>query len=63
LREDGPLLSLIPGAMAAQQPKMNMVKIADDVYTMVEAGGSSNSTFIITSDGVVVFDHYITESD
>jgi hypothetical protein len=40
------LLSLIPGAVAAQQPKMNMVKIADDVYTMVEAGGSSNSTFI-----------------
>ena len=57
------LLSLLPGALAAQQPKMNMVKIADDVYTMVEAGGSSNSTFIITSDGVVVFDHYITESD
>src|SRR5690349_22903172 len=57
------LLGLIPAALAAQQPKMNMVKIADDVYTMVEAGGSSNSTFIITSDGVVVFDHYLTESD
>ena len=57
------LLGLIPAALGAQQPKMNMVKIADDVYTMVEAGGSSNSTFIITSDGVVVFDHYITESD
>ena len=57
------LLGLIPAALGAQQPKMNMVKIADDVYTMVEAGGSSNSTFIITSDGVVVFDHYITQSD
>jgi cyclase len=57
------LLSLIPAALAAQQPKMNMVKIADDVYTMVEAGGSSNSTFIITPDGVVVFDHFMTESD
>jgi glyoxylase-like metal-dependent hydrolase (beta-lactamase superfamily II) len=57
------LLSFIPGTLAAQQPKMNMVKIAEDVYTMVEAGGSSNSTFIITSEGVVVFDHYITESD
>ena len=56
-------LGVIPAALAAQQPKMNMVKIADDVYTMVEAGGSSNSTFIITSDGVVVFDHYLTESD
>lgn len=57
------LLSLIPAILAAQQPKMNMVKIADDVYTMVEQGGSSNSTFIITSDGVVVFDHFMTESD
>src|SRR5690348_6077212 len=56
-------LILIAEVLQAQQPKMNMVKIADNVYTMVEAGGSSNSTFIITSDGVVVFDHYITESD
>jgi len=57
------LLGLIPGLLAAQQPKLNMVKIADNVYTMVEAGGSSNSTFIITSDGVVVFDTFITQSD
>jgi cyclase len=57
------LASLIPCAMAAQGPRMNMVKIAEDVYTMVEAGGSSNSTFVITSDGVVVFDHFMTESD
>lgn len=57
------LLSLIPGVLAAQQPKINMVKIADDVYTMVEAGGSSNSTFIITNDGVVVFDHYMPQSE
>src|SRR5579864_5077667 len=56
------LASLVAGVLGAQEPKMNMVKIADDVYTMVEAGGSSNSTFIITSDGVVVFDHYVTES-
>jgi len=57
------LLSFVPTALFAQQPKMNMVKIADDVYTMVEASGSSNSTFIITSEGVVVFDHFVTESD
>jgi glyoxylase-like metal-dependent hydrolase (beta-lactamase superfamily II) len=57
------LLSLIPCALAAQGPKMNMVKIAENVYTMVEEGGGSNSTFIITDDGVVVFDHYMTESD
>ena len=56
-------LAFIPGLLAAQQPKMNMVKIADNVYTMVEAGGSSNSTFVITSDGVVVFDTFVTESD
>lgn len=62
------LLGLIcaawPAALSAQQqPKMNMVKIAEDVYTMVEASGLSNSTFIITPDGVVVFDHFIIESD
>jgi cyclase len=57
------LLGLFPGILAAQQPKMNMVKIADNVYTMVAEGGSSNSTFIITDDGVVVFDHFMTESD
>jgi cyclase len=57
------LLSLIPCAMAAQQAKMNMVKLADNVYTMVEAGGGSNSTFIITDDAVVVFDHYMPESE
>jgi cyclase len=57
------LTFLLPAGMAAQGPKMNMVKIADDVYTMVAQGGSSNSTFIITPDGVVVFDHFMTESD
>jgi cyclase len=58
------LLGLIPGLLAAQQgPKMDMVKIADDVYTMVAEGGSSNSTFIITDDGVVVFDHFMPESE
>jgi len=31
-------------------------------YTMVE-GTSSNSTFIITNDGVVVFDHYMPQSE
>ena len=58
------LLSLVTAGLAAQdKPKMNMVKIAADVYTMQEANGGSNSTFIITSDAVVVFDHYMTESD
>ena len=55
--------ALLPHLAAAQQPKINMVKIADNVYTMVEAGGSSNSTFIITDDGVVVFDHYMPQSE
>ena len=57
------LLSLIPAVLSAQQPTMNMVKVAEDVYTMVSASGSSDSTFIITSEGVVVFDHYIIHSD
>jgi cyclase len=58
------LLNFLPAVLAAQQrPQMNMIKIADNVYTMQEANGGSNSTFIITDDGVVVFDHYMTESD
>ena len=58
------MLSLMTAGLAAQEkPKMNMIKLADDVYTMQEANGGSNSTFVITSDAVVVFDHYMTESD
>ena len=53
-----------PSTLSAQQPKMEMVKIAENVYTMVDVsgGGTSNSTFIVTSEGVVVFDHYVIHS-
>ncbi len=56
------LFSLCPALVRAQQRQIQMVKVADDVYTMVE-GTSSNSTFIVTSEGVVVFDHYMPQSE
>jgi glyoxylase-like metal-dependent hydrolase (beta-lactamase superfamily II) len=57
------VLGLAPIALAAQEkPKITMVKIADNVYTM-QSETSSNSTFIITDDGVVVFDHYMPQSE
>jgi glyoxylase-like metal-dependent hydrolase (beta-lactamase superfamily II) len=45
------------------QVKMNMQKIADGVYFMENSAGSSNSTFVITDEGVVVFDFDIRTAD
>ncbi|MGH7773857.1 MAG: MBL fold metallo-hydrolase [Candidatus Binatia bacterium] len=45
------------------QDKMTMVKVADDVYMMENSRGSSNSTFVITEEGVVVFDTDIRTAD
>ncbi|HWP58084.1 MAG TPA: MBL fold metallo-hydrolase [Candidatus Acidoferrales bacterium] len=56
------LLALSASAVPAQD-KMRLVKIADDVYMMENQRGSSNSTFIITPDGVVVFDFDIRTAD
>jgi hypothetical protein len=41
-------------AMAAD--KMMLHKVTDDVYMMQNERGSSNSTFVVTKDGVLVFD-------
>ena len=38
-------------------------KIADNVYTMVNDRGSSNATFFITPDGVLVFDADLKTGD
>ena len=54
-------LSLTSGAMAAD--KMNLRKVTDGVYMMENARGSSNSTFVITPDGVLVFDFDIRTAD
>jgi glyoxylase-like metal-dependent hydrolase (beta-lactamase superfamily II) len=53
-------LALLAPAPAAAQfappPTMELRKIAPDVYTMQHPFGSSNSTFVVTPDGVLVFD-------
>ncbi|MBA2689995.1 MAG: MBL fold metallo-hydrolase [Burkholderiales bacterium] len=56
------LTSLLPAA-AQQQDKMNLHKVADGIYMMQNARGSSNSTFVITSDGVLVFDADVRTAD
>ena len=43
-------------AQFAPTPAMIQRKIAEDVYTMQHPLGSSNSTFVVTPDGVLVFD-------
>jgi glyoxylase-like metal-dependent hydrolase (beta-lactamase superfamily II) len=45
------------------EDQLQMVEIAKDVYTMVDPRGLSNSTFVVTPDGVLVFDTYILTSD
>ncbi|HEY6198973.1 MAG TPA: MBL fold metallo-hydrolase [Candidatus Binatia bacterium] len=56
------ILVLLP-AIAFAQAKMTMSQLAADVYFMQNSGGSSNSVFFITSDGVLVFDFDIRTAD
>ncbi|HEY3305456.1 MAG TPA: MBL fold metallo-hydrolase [Candidatus Binatia bacterium] len=53
---------LLPWVSSAQV-KMTMTKIADGVYFMQNSAGSSNSTFIVTDEGVLVFDIDIRTAD
>ena len=55
-------LGLCAGSLYAQA-EMKMIQIAKDVYTMANPTGSSNSTFIVTPEGVVVFDSHITTAN
>lgn len=41
---------------ASAADKMTLRKVTDDVYMMENERGSSNSTFVVTKDGVLVFD-------
>lgn len=50
------LASAPAAAQFAPPPQMEQRRIAPDVYTMQHPFGSSNSTFVVTPDGVVVFD-------
>lgn len=48
---------------AAAQDKMEQHQVADSVYMMQNSRGSGNSSFIITNDGVLVFDADVRTGD
>jgi glyoxylase-like metal-dependent hydrolase (beta-lactamase superfamily II) len=48
---------------AAAPEKMTMFKVTEGVYFMENSRGSGNSTFVVTNDGVVVFDFHIANAD
>ncbi|HEY4135487.1 MAG TPA: MBL fold metallo-hydrolase [Alphaproteobacteria bacterium] len=48
---------------AAAQDKMEMRTVADGVYMMENTRGSGNSSFVITDDGVLVFDADLRTAD
>ena len=54
-------LTVFPGIAAAQQPGRQMVPVAKDVYFMTGAG--SNASFVVTDEGVLVFDSDIRNND
>lgn len=56
------LVALVATPSMAQD-KMEQRQVADGVYMMQNARGSGNATFIITNDGVVVFDADIRTGD
>ncbi|MBI2186719.1 MAG: MBL fold metallo-hydrolase [Acidobacteria bacterium] len=52
----------LPGPAAAQSmPGRKVVEVAKDVYTMTGAG--SNASFVVTDEGVLVFDSDIRNND
>ncbi len=53
----------LAAAIAAQTARMELRKIADNVYVMQNPTGSSNSMFVVTDDGVVVWDADIRTAD
>jgi len=52
-----------PALPLAAQVKMELIEVAQNVYVMQHPEGSSNSTFVITDDGVLVFDTDIRTAD
>ena len=48
---------------AAPAARMELRKIADNVYVMQHPTGSSNSMFVVTDEGVVVWDGDIRTAD
>src|SRR5437667_10966911 len=56
-------LSLLFLLGAAAPVKMTPVKVTNGVYMLEHSQGSGNSTVVITTDGVVVFDFHIDNAD
>ena len=56
-----PLVIVADSAPVSGQDARRMVQIAKDVYTFT--GGGSNSSFVVTNDGVLVFDADIRNND
>jgi glyoxylase-like metal-dependent hydrolase (beta-lactamase superfamily II) len=56
------LFVLVP-ALASAQVKMTQTRLAENVYFMQNSVGSSNSVFVVTNDGVLVFDFDIRTAD
>ena len=50
------LWSAPANAQAEPQPRMELRQIADGVYVMQHPTGRSNATFVVTDEGVLVFD-------
>jgi cyclase len=48
---------------ASAQEKLRTIKVAEGVYFMENPTGRSNSTFVVTNDGVLVFDFHIATAD
>ena len=47
----------------AQGVQLELRELAEDVYVMQHPAGSSNSIFVVTEEGVVVFDADIRTAD
>ena len=60
-----PLFGAVGGvtSASAQNVQMELREIAEDVYVMQHPLGSSNSIFVVTDEGVVVFDSDIRTAD
>src|SRR5262245_41630546 len=57
------ILIAAAGLLAAQGARMELRKIADNVYVMQHPAGSSNSMFVVTDEGVVIWDGDIRTAD
>jgi cyclase len=56
-------VALCVTSAVAQQARMELRTIADNVYLLENAAGSGNSAFVVTDDGVLVWDADIRTAD